>query len=54
LAAMDPLSASRVVPRQGFRGADSRTARSITAVWMAREDSRPMWARRGFAGLSPT
>lgn len=54
LAAMDPLSESCVVSRRGCRGADSRAARSITAVWTARERSRPVRMRVGFAGLLPS
>ena len=54
LAAMDPLSESRVVPRRGLRGADFRAARSITAVWTARDYSHPARTRGGFAGLLPS
>jgi hypothetical protein len=54
LAAMDPLSESRVVPRRGFRGVVFRAARSITAVWTVRDPLRPARMRVGFTGLSPT
>jgi hypothetical protein len=51
---MDPLSASLVVCSCGFRGADSRTACSITAVRVPREPSYWSRARCEFAGLSPS